>query len=167
MMTHGRGGSDLWGSSLSDSSSEAVVMHGAFITSRRRWCCARPTLPRAQPCRRAWFAGRYLRESRNTASASIAEPGRVRSFLMYSCKRVVVPCEPRGLRAARWLVAVSHTVCGQKSLGISHYYLPDKSPPISAGASFLTGAAVHDSQCPQRGDSSAGHADAASLQWDA
>ena len=63
--------------------------------------------------------------------------------------------------------SITHSLWTKEPLGISHYYLPDKSPPISAGASFLTGAAVHDSQCPQRGDASAGHADAASLQLDA
>ena len=62
---------------------------------------------------------------------------------------------------------VSHTVCGQEPRYFTLLLVPDKSPPISAGASFLTGAAVHDSQCPQRGDASAGHADAASLQLDA
>ena len=58
MMTHGRGGSDLWGSSLSDSSSEAVVMHGAFITTPTA-LVLRPTdvAARSGASRRAWFAG--------------------------------------------------------------------------------------------------------------
>ena len=58
MITHGRGGSDLWGSSLSDSSSEAVVMHGAFITTPTA-LVLRPTdvAARSGACGRAWFAG--------------------------------------------------------------------------------------------------------------